>query len=211
MVSTNIARRHNISPRPAFEVGRWPGRPKKRVPLPGDPAPGEPPSRPLPWSLQASGDQASLSRTTCVRVYRRLARGFPITAGTGRRRLAGFGPPQPRESSSSACKGLRALPVGREKMEDQGFCLLSAGLKSHFSPTREEWVLVLKCLPELRGREVQESGVGLGRRSRLAVWREPGKGGAFLGTHRTPRKNPDATGETEDRETQSLNYKPSGT
>ena len=25
-VSTNIARRHHISPRPAFEVGRWPGR-----------------------------------------------------------------------------------------------------------------------------------------------------------------------------------------
>lgn len=25
-VSTNIAKRHNIRPRPAFEVGRWPGR-----------------------------------------------------------------------------------------------------------------------------------------------------------------------------------------
>lgn len=61
--------------------------PYKRVPPPGDPAPGEPRSRPLPWSLQASGDQASLSRTSCVGIYRRLARGSPITAGTGRRRL----------------------------------------------------------------------------------------------------------------------------
>lgn len=101
--------------------------------------------------------------------------------------------------------------MAREKMEDQGFCLLSTGLKSHFSPTCEEWVLALKCLSELRGREVREAGVGLGRGSCLAVWREQGKGGAFLGTHRMPWKNPEATGETEDREIQSLNYKHSGT
>ena len=101
--------------------------------------------------------------------------------------------------------------MAREKMEDQGFCLLPTGLKSNFSPTCEEWVLALKCLPELRGREVREASVGLGRGSYLAVWREQGKGGAFLGTQRMPRKNPEATGETKDREIQTVNYKPSGT
>lgn len=123
---------------------------------------------------------------------------------------AGFGPLQPRESSS-ACKGLRALPVAWEKMEDQGFCLLSTGLKSHFSPTCEEWVLALKCPPELRG---PRSG------SQVWVWEEAPVqrcGGSrervapSCETHQKLRENPEATGETEDREIQSLNYKPSGT
>lgn len=184
--------------------------PKKRVPPPGDPAPGEPPSRPLPWSLQASGDQASLSRTSCVGIYRRLARGPPSPQAQEGGVGAGFGPLQPRESSS-ACKGLRALPVAWEKMEDQGFCLLSTGLKSHFSPTCEEWVLALKCPPELRG---PRSG------SQVWVWEEAPVqrcGGSrervapSCETHQKLRENPEATGETEDREIQSLNYKPSGT
>ena len=57
-------------------------------------------------------------------------------------------------------QGPEGLPAGREKVEEQVFCLFSTRFKSHFSPTCEDCVLVLKCLPELRGQEVQEFKCG---------------------------------------------------
>lgn len=106
MVSTNTARRHNISPRPAFEVGQWPGRPKKRVPLPCDP-------RRAPLAASALepaglGGPAFFIQKQLCQGLPRLERGFPIPAGTGRRRLG-----RGRASSASGiiffpCKGLRA-------------------------------------------------------------------------------------------------------
>ena len=136
MVSTNTARRHNISPRPAFEVGQWPGRPKKRVPLPCDP-------RRAPLAASAL-EPAGLGGPAFF-IQKQLCQGLP-PAREGfphpcRHRKATFGQGSGLLSLGNhllPLQGPEGLPVGREKAEDQGLCLFSTGFKSHFSPTCED-------------------------------------------------------------------------
>ena len=109
-MSTNITRRHNISPRPAFEVG--PGHPKKRSRCPA--IPGKAPLEASALEPAGLGGPAFFIQKQLCQDFPQLERGFPIPAGTGRRRLG-----RGRASSASGiiffpCKGLRAsLQAGR--------------------------------------------------------------------------------------------------
>lgn len=183
--------------------------PYKRVPPPAIPR-QEKPLAASALEPAGLGDQASLSRTSCVGIYRRLARVPHHRRHRKASVWARFGPLQPRESS--ACKGLRAPPCGlgrRWKTKDS--VSFPPGSKV-IGPACEEWVLALKCLPELRGED-RGPGVrcGFGKSSCSAVRREQERVGRLLAVHPALRENPEAAREKRKTEIQSLNYKPSGT
>lgn len=147
MVSTNIARCHNSSPPLGLIWDHGRGAliiPQETSPTAERPWGQRSPSRPLPWSLQGSGDQVYLPRTSCRRIYCQHTRGSPTLQTEEGDTWAEFGLRQPLESPSAwKC-------LSQRKMEDQGFGLLSTVIKP-LGPTCEEWVFVPKRLTEEKG------------------------------------------------------------